>query len=62
MAIDGHSRVSFVQLHRDERKESVAQFLSATVAHGEALGVSIKRLFTDSGSAYRSKLFSKAAR
>ena len=59
VAIDDHSRVSFVQMHRDERKESVVDFLKATVAHYKALGVTVKRLLTDNGSAYRSKLFEK---
>jgi transposase InsO family protein len=59
VAIDDHSRAGFVQMHGDERKESVVDFLKATVAHYKALGVTIKRLLTDNGSAYRSKLFAK---
>ncbi|MES2400074.1 MAG: IS481 family transposase [Pseudomonadota bacterium] len=59
VAIDDHSRASFVQVLCDERKESVVDFLKATVAHYKALGVNIKRLLTDNGSAYRSKLFAK---
>lgn len=59
VAIDDHSRAGFVRMHPDERKESVVQFLKATVAHYKALGVTIKRLLTDNGSAYRSTLFAK---
>lgn len=59
VAIDDHSRASFVQVLSDERKESVVDFLKATVAHYKALGVNVKRLLTDNGSAYRSKLFAK---
>lgn len=59
VAIDDHSRAGFVQMHRDERKESVVDFLNATVAHYKALGVKVKRLLTDNGSAYRSKQFAK---
>jgi transposase InsO family protein len=59
VAIDDHSRASFVQMHRDRRKEAVVDFLRATVAHYKALGVTVKRLLTDNGSAYRSKLFEK---
>jgi transposase InsO family protein len=59
VAIDDHSRVGFVQVHADERKGSAVAFLKAAVAHYEALGVKIKRLITDNGSAYRSKLFAK---
>jgi transposase InsO family protein len=59
VAIDDHSRVSFVQMHGDERKASAIEFLQAAVAHYAALGVKIKRLLTDNGSAYRSVLFNK---
>ena len=59
VAIDDHSRVGFVQMHADERKDSAVEFLKASVAHYAAHGVSIKRLLTDNGSAYRSKLFNK---
>lgn len=59
VAIDDHSRAGFVQLHSDERKESAVEFLKATVAHYKGLGVTIKRLLTDNGAAYRSRLFAK---
>jgi transposase InsO family protein len=59
VAIDDHSRCGFVQMHTDERKESAVQALKAAVAHYAALGVKVKRLLTDNGSAYRSKLFAK---
>jgi transposase InsO family protein len=59
LAIDDHSRAGFVQVLRDERKESAAAFLQAAVAHYAALGVKIERLLTDNGSAYRSRLFKK---
>ena len=59
VAIDDHSRVGFVQMHSNERKDSAVSFLLAAVAHYEALGVKVKRLITDNGSAYRSKLFAK---
>lgn len=57
VAIDDHSRASFVQMFPDERKLSAVQFLKAAVAHYQALGVKIQRLITDNGSAYRSRLF-----
>jgi transposase InsO family protein len=59
VAIDDHSRAGFVQMHPDERKSSAIAFLEASVAHYSALGVRIKRLLTDNGPAYRSKLFNK---
>lgn len=62
VAIDDHSRVGFVQMHVDERKESAVQALKAAVAHYKALGVTVKRLLTDNGSAYRSRLFEKTCK
>jgi transposase InsO family protein len=59
VAIDDHSRAGFVKMYANERKESVVEFLKATVAHYEALGVKIKRLITDNGPAYRSVLFNR---
>jgi transposase InsO family protein len=59
VTIDDHSRASFVQMYRDERKGSAVNFLKAMVAHYRALGVTVKRLLTDNGSAYRSKLFAR---
>ena len=59
VAIDDHSRAGFVQMHADERKDSAVKFLKASVAHYAAHGVRIKRLLTDNGPAYRSKLFNK---
>jgi transposase InsO family protein len=59
VAIDDHSRAGFVQMHSDERKNSAVAFLEASVGHYAAQGVRIKRLLTDNGPAYRSKLFNK---
>jgi transposase InsO family protein len=59
VAIDDHSRAGFVQMRADERKASAIAFLEATVEHFAAQGVRIKRLLTDNGPAYRSKLFNK---
>lgn len=59
VAIDDHSRAGFVQMHADERKDSATEFLKTTVARFAAQGVTIKRLLTDNGPAYRSGLFNK---
>ncbi len=59
VAIDDHSRVGFVQMHPDEKRPSAVAFLEAAVAHYRSLGVSIKRLITDNGPAYHSKLFAR---
>jgi transposase InsO family protein len=59
VAIDDHSRVGFVKMHADEKKNSAVDFLKAAVAHYAALGVRIQRVLTDNGSAYRSRLFDR---
>ncbi|MDP9902860.1 transposase InsO family protein [Variovorax ginsengisoli] len=53
------THVRAVQMHANERRDSAVNFLLAAVAHYDALGVKIKRLITDNGSAYRSHLFAK---
>ena len=57
VAVDDHARVAFTAMHPDERKESAVQFLRDAVAYYNRLGVKIKRLLTDNGSAFRSKPF-----
>jgi len=59
VAIDDHSRAAFVQMLPDERKSSAVRFLMAAVTHYATLGVRIKRVLTDNGSAYRSRLFAR---
>ena len=62
VAIDDHSRLGFVKMYADETKLSAVAFLKAAVAHYQALGVRIKRLITDNGSAYRSRLFARTCK
>jgi transposase InsO family protein len=62
VAIDDHARIGFTDLYPDERYPSAIQFLQNTVAYFASLGVCIKRLLTDNGSAFRSKAFAQACR
>jgi transposase InsO family protein len=57
--IDDASRLAFSQVLPDEKKESAVAFLTAAVAYDASLGVSISRVMTDNGSAYRSGAFAK---
>jgi transposase InsO family protein len=57
VAVDDHARVAFTAMHPDERKESAVQFLRDAVAYYNRLGVTIQRLLTDNGGAFRSKAF-----
>lgn len=60
VAVDDHARVAFTAMHPDETKHSAMQFLRDAVAYYNRLGVTIKRLLTDNGSAFRSKEFKRA--
>jgi len=60
VAIDDHARIAFTQMKPDERRPSAIAFLRATVAYFAALGVTVRRILTDNGSAFRSKRFKRA--
>ncbi|TSE32491.1 IS481 family transposase [Tepidimonas charontis] len=60
VAVDGHARVAFTAIHPDERAPSAVQFLRDAVAYYNRLGVTIKRVLTDNGPAFRSKPFRQA--
>jgi len=60
VAIDDHARIGFTDLYPDEAKAGAVQFLENTVAYFRSLGVRVRRLLTDNGSAFRSKDFAKA--
>ena len=59
VAIDDHSRLSFTQIHPDEKAVSATAFLKACVAYYASLGVSVRRVMTDNGACYRSKAFAR---
>ena len=62
VAIDDHARLGFTDLYPDERKASAVQFLRNAVAYYRSLGVRVRRVLSDNGSAFRSKAFAKACR
>src|SRR3954471_10809614 len=62
VCIDDASRVAFVQVLTDQRKESAVTFLEAAVAYYARLGIRIERVMTDNGSCYRSKSFRAACK
>jgi transposase InsO family protein len=62
VCIDDPSRVAFVQVMADQRKESAVAFLEAAVAYYAKLGIRIERVMTDNGSCYRSKSFQAACK
>lgn len=60
VAVDDHARLAFTAMHPTERQACAVQFLRDAVAYYASLGVRIKRLLTDNGSAFRSKAFRAA--
>lgn len=60
VCIDDCTRLAYVEVLDDERKETVTAFLQRTVAWFAAQGVTIQRVMTDNGSGYRSKHHRKA--
>ncbi len=57
VAIDDHARIAFTQMHLDERWPQAVAFLRAAVPYYASLDVTVRRLLTDNGSAFRSKAF-----
>ena len=62
VCIDDASRVAFVQVMGNQRKESAVAFLEAAVAYYRNLKIRIERVMTDNGSCYRSKTFQAACK
>ncbi len=62
VAIDDASRLAYVEVLPDERQGSAAAFLHRAVAWYARHGIQIRRLMTDNGNCYRSKLFAATRR
>ena len=54
VAIDDHSRLAYVEVHADERAETVAGFTERAIGHYASLGIEVKRLLTDNALSYYS--------
>lgn len=60
VCIDDHSRLSFTQIHSDERGPSAVTHLRAAVAWYASMGITVRRVMTDNGSCYISHAFKEA--
>lgn len=60
VAIDDHARIGFSDMYPDEQAPAAVQFLENAVRYYGSIGVTVKRLLTDNGSAFRSKSFAEA--
>jgi transposase len=50
--VDDHSRLAYVELHDDERAETVTGFVERALAFFAGHGITAKRLLTDNGFSY----------
>lgn len=57
VCIDDASRIAFIQILPDEKKESAVAFLRAAIAYYANLGVTVTRVMTDNDVCYRSTVF-----
>lgn len=62
VCIDDHSRVAYVEVHDDERKETATGFLRRAAAWYRRRRIQVERILTDNGACYRSKDFALACR
>lgn len=60
ICIDDASRLAYSEILPNEKKDSAIGFLGRAVAWLAGHGVSVERVMTDNGSAYRSKAFAAA--
>jgi transposase InsO family protein len=59
-AVDDCTRLAYSELLTDEKKETAAEFWKRANAYFESAGIAVKRVLTDNGSCYRSRLFADA--
>ncbi|MHA7662024.1 IS481 family transposase [Mycolicibacterium sp. HS_4_1] len=59
-AVDDHSRLAYSEILGDERKQTAADFWVRANAYFNGYGITVKRVLTDNGSCYRSKVFATA--
>ena len=62
VCVDDCSRVAYAEVLTDERGTTVAAFLRRAVTWFRRRGVQVRRVLTDNGTGYRSKLFAAAIR
>jgi len=60
VAVDDHARIAFTAMHPDEKTPRAVQFLRDALAYYAGLGITVRRVLTDNGSAFRSKDFASA--
>ena len=61
VCVDDYSRVAYAEVLPDERKESAVAFLKRAVRWFEQWGIRVKRILTDNGGCYKSKLWHRTS-
>ena len=61
-AVDDHSRMAYVEVRGDERKESAAAFLLSALRHYRRLGIQVSAVMTDNARIFQSRRFQKVLR
>lgn len=59
VAVDDHSRVAYAEVLEAQDREAAVAFVTRALAWFGARGVTIRRVMTDNGSAYRSQSLSR---
>jgi transposase InsO family protein len=62
VAVDDHARLGYTEMKANERGVTASEFLRSCVRHFGKLGVTVRRVLTDNGSAFHSKRFVAACR
>jgi len=62
VCVDDASRLSFTQIHPNEKAPGAVTHLKASVAFFQSLGVTVRRVLTDNGACYKSHAFRDACR
>ena len=62
VAVDDASRLAYVEVLPDERRQSVTGFLVRALRWFKRQGIRVERVMTDNGSGYVSRLFRKVCR
>lgn len=62
VAIDDATRLAYVEVRQSQRRSMCAAFLRRALIWFERRGIHVRRLLTDNGSGYRSRLFAQACR
>jgi len=62
VCVDDATRLAYAEVLNDERADTAAGFLERAVAWYQAHGISVQRVMTDNGAAYRSSAHAAACR